>query len=403
MSVKDPVIADVHSSDSLKIFTQKILIVLAFVGGIYMLSLLTSVLTIFFFSGFLTILFSPFLDRMNKKGIPSWLGIVFILLGILLFFFIVLFAIVPIFTQQLAMLFSYIGDSFDALDKLYRSGGVDALGFPSFLKSYIKTVDFGTLFELVRNHVSSLSSVVASLSKNLLQSSTSIISSISGGIFQAIMVGVFTFFMSLERRAIKEFLYSVLSGDIREYLVRREDAFLHILLSWMKGQTILGFSIFLLTLLGLFSLRLFGVNMDNVFTLALIAGLMEFIPYVGPFLALLPALAIAAGMGITPVVSIFILYILIQQAENNIFVPMVMGKTLDISPFLILFMMTVMASLLGIVGILLAIPFTAVLQIVVSDALRWRDGEMQYDGAETEQNEDGWSTKKILGLKKKKK
>lgn len=71
---------------------------------------------------------------MNQKRIPDWLGIIFILLGILLFFFVVLFAIVPIFTQQLAMLFSYIGDSFDTMDKLYRSGGVDALGFPAFLK-----------------------------------------------------------------------------------------------------------------------------------------------------------------------------------------------------------------------------------------------------------------------------
>lgn len=57
---------------------------------------------------------------------------------------------------------------------------------------------------------------------------------------------------------------------------------------------ILCFSIFLLTLLGLFSLRIFGIKIDDIFTLALIAGLMEFIPYIGPFLALLPALAIAA-------------------------------------------------------------------------------------------------------------
>ena len=74
-------------------------------------------------------------------------------------------------------------------------------------------------------------------------------------------------------------------------------------------------------------------------------------------------------MGITPVVAILILYILIQQAENNILVPMVMSKTLNLSPFFILLMMTAMASLLGIVGILLAIPFAAVLQIIVKDIL----------------------------------
>ena len=96
---------------------------------------------------------------------------------------------------------------------------------------------------------------------------------------------------------------------------------------------------------------------------------MEFIPYIGPFLALLPALAIVASMGITPVVSILILYIIIQQAENNIIVPMVMSKTLSLPPFLIILMMTVMASLFGIAGILLAIPFAAILQILTQDLI----------------------------------
>lgn len=96
---------------------------------------------------------------------------------------------------------------------------------------------------------------------------------------------------------------------------------------------------------------------------------MEFIPYIGPFLALLPALAIVASMGMTPVVSILVLYIIIQQAENNIIVPMVMSKALNLPPFLIILVMTVMASLFGIAGILLAIPFAAILQILTQDLL----------------------------------
>lgn len=161
-----------------------------------------------------------------------------------------------------------------------------------------------------------------------------------------IMIGVFTFFISLERHAIKDFLYTVFPKKIQMYLLSREDSFLVVLSAWMKGQVILCLSIFSLTLIGLFALRLFGIKIDDIFTLALIAGLMEFIPYIGPFLALLPALAIAAGLGMTPTIVIFILYIVIQQAENNILVPMVMSKALNLSPFLILLIMTIMASLL---------------------------------------------------------
>lgn len=99
---------------------------------------------------------------------------------------------------------------------------------------------------------------------------------------------------------------------------------------------------------------------------------MEFIPYIGPLLALLPALAIAAGMGFVPVVVIFVLYIAIQQAENNILVPLVMSKSLDISPFLILAVMAIGASLFGLVGILLAIPFAALLKMATVDWIATR-------------------------------
>jgi predicted PurR-regulated permease PerM len=74
-------------------------------------------------------------------------------------------------------------------------------------------------------------------------------------------------------------------------------------------------------------------------------------------------------MGITPIVAVLVLYVCIQQAENNILVPMVMSKALNLSPFFILLMMTVMASLFGITGILLAIPFAAIIQILVKDTL----------------------------------
>lgn len=369
MEKKELITKETLSSPSLKVFSQKILILLAFIGGMYTLWLLSSVLTVVFFSGFLTILFSSFLDSMNKKRIPDWLGIIFLFLGVLLFFFIVLFAIIPIFAQQISLLFSYISSSFAHLETLYRSGGIDALGFPSFLKSYIGTVDFGMLFEWIRSNVSSFSGIATSLSTNLIQGSSSIIATLSNGIFQGVMIGIFTFFMSLERHSIKKFLYQVFPNNISSYLLSREDSFLRVLRAWLKGQLILGLSIFVLTLIGLWSLQLFGIKIEGIFTLALIAGLMEFIPYIGPFLALLPALAIVAGMGITPVISILVLYIFIQQAENNILVPMVMSKALDLSPFLILLMMTIMASLFGVVGILLAIPFTAILQIVVNDVL----------------------------------
>jgi predicted PurR-regulated permease PerM len=99
---------------------------------------------------------------------------------------------------------------------------------------------------------------------------------------------------------------------------------------------------------------------------------MEFVPYLGPILALIPALAIAISMWFNPFLIILILYIIIQQVENNVLVPYIMWKTLDLSPFLVLIMMSIWALSAGIVWIIIAIPLSAVLQIFVKDYIKWK-------------------------------
>lgn len=91
---------------------------------------------------------------------------------------------------------------------------------------------------------------------------------------------------------------------------------------------------------------------------------MEFIPYVGPFVALIPALIIGLGISWQAAIAITILYILIQQIENNFLVPYVMSRSLEISPFLVFVVMLAGATLGGILGIILAVPIAAIARVV---------------------------------------
>jgi predicted PurR-regulated permease PerM len=72
---------------------------------------------------------------------------------------------------------------------------------------------------------------------------------------------------------------------------------------------------------------------------------MEFIPYIGPLLALVPALIIGAGISWKVALVITILYLIIQQIENNFLVPFVMSRSLDLSPFLVFVVMIAGATL----------------------------------------------------------
>jgi len=113
----------------------------------------------------------------------------------------------------------------------------------------------------------------------------------------------------------------------------------------------------------------FGIDTEKTFTLALISGIMEFIPYLGPIIALIPALIIGFGLGFKAAITITILYIIIQQIENNILVPYVMSKSLDLSPFLVFVVMFIGASLGGIMGIILAVPLTGIARIIYIEYL----------------------------------
>jgi len=136
--------------------------------------------------------------------------------------------------KQISLLFTSATQTFTTLEALYKSGGIDALPFPTLLKSYLVTVDFGSVFQFLRSQADSLSSIIASGAKNLFTGSKSLISALSGGIFQMIMIVVFTFFMSLERREIKNFLYRAFPENLTVYLRSREDSFSRILSLWIR-------------------------------------------------------------------------------------------------------------------------------------------------------------------------
>lgn len=146
--------------------------------------------------------------------------------------------------------------------------------------------------------------------------------------------------MALERRKIGNFILEVMPDDIESYLIGHYKEIQTTLNAWIKAMLILSFSIFFITYISLTIIEIiFGFDTNRTFTLALIGGVMEFIPYIGPIIALIPALIIGLGISWKAALIITILYISIQQVENNFLVPFVMSRSLDLSPFLVFVVM----------------------------------------------------------------
>ncbi|MDD3145174.1 MAG: AI-2E family transporter [Candidatus Gracilibacteria bacterium] len=357
-------------------FSIKFLIVISislFLGFLY---LQLDILKILFFSSFLLVLFSPFLNKMNKRKIPDILGIFIIYLFFILFLLISLFAIIPIFMEQTYLLVDFLSKKIEILDQAYKLGGIDGLGLNNtnfrYLLPFIENVNLDTLLTALKNNFASISQFIASNLGLIASSSTGLVLSVGNVLFQVAMVFIFNFFMVLERKKIKILFYDIIPLNVSKYLSSREDKIVLSLYDWLKGQFLLAIIMFFIVFISLSILSLFGIDLKNNFTLAIISGLMEFIPYLGPTLALLPALAIAFGLGFNTVLIILGLYLVIQWCENNILVPYIMSKSMDLSPFLVLLMMAIGASAAGILGIILAVPLSAIIQIFARDYIKFK-------------------------------
>ena len=107
------------------------------------------------------------------------------------------------------------------------------------------------------------------------------------------------------------------------------------------------------------------IGLPNALVLALVAGLLEAVPMVGPLLGAIPAALVALSIAPSKLVWVIIATVIIQLLENNLLVPRVMRKAVGVNPFVSLLAIFAFSSLFGIAGALMAIPLAAILQLLL--------------------------------------
>ena len=136
---------------------------------------------------------------------------------------------------------------------------------------------------------------------------------------------------------------------------------------YIRGQLLLGLVIGIVSFLGLNALNLFfGFDIPYTVVLALVAAVGELIPVVGPILAAIPAVAVALGGGWQATVAVIVLYVLIQQLENQILVPRIVGNTLRLHPAVLLALLVIAGGVGGLPLVILAAPLAAIGRDVVT-------------------------------------
>lgn len=179
---------------------------------------------------------------------------------------------------------------------------------------------------------------------------------------------VFAFYLLLAREKLESQLATFLGEVQSKKITKVIDKLEFRLGGWARGEFLLMLVIGVATFAGL---KLLGI--PYALPLAILAGILEIIPTLGPIIAAIPAVII--GLGISPVMGLATLALgfLVHQLENYLLVPKIMEKSIGVSPIVILLSLAIGAKLAGIVGILLSVPVVITIQVLMQNYLSSRD------------------------------
>ena len=192
----------------------------------------------------------------------------------------------------------------------------------------------------------------------------------------AVAIGMLTFFTALPGIVLAPFLAFYLSKDLhkikagfmsfvppeshKETLGLLQDID-KVIAGFVRGELLVS-----LIVGALWGMTMYLLGVPFAVILGLITALGEIIPYFGPFLALMPALALALAMSRTLGLRVIVAYIVIQQLESIFIVPKVMGDNCDLHPLLVIFALLAGEQLGGIGGMIIAVPVAGIIKVVLS-------------------------------------
>ena len=310
------------------------------------------------------------LERMKIPRSVAVLMLYFLFLSVTLF---LLASLIPIVASQIQDIARFMNRSADAF---LLDPNIHIPFFSDGMNERLTSITQDVLQQMgIKDRASALFQFGQNLSA-VAQSSIGFAVKVAGSVFNfivtLILILVLAFFIQLEREKISDFIRSVLPREYRPYYDSKADAIYHKISQWFHGQLILCVSIGLIVFV---ALEILG--MPYAQTLALLAGFTEFIPYAGPLIAAAPAVLIALSQqGFVWAAVVAIVYYVIQMCENNLLVPLIMKHAVGLSPISIMFGMLVGISFPNtvhpVIGIILAVPATAIITIFVQDFYAFR-------------------------------
>ena len=317
---------------------------------------------------FIAYMFDPLITKMQKK-IPRIVGVLLIYIPLLILAIIFVIFILPRTIEQVEIIFKTLPQY---VDKIYNSISDMLITLSEKLNRTVgKSFDINLEIDskAINDFLFGNSGVITLMYRKIIDfrfQNINSITTIFSIIFSYFVILPFvTFYLMLDFQNIKERIIKIIPMRWQSSVSNIIKNSNYIINSYVVGMTILAVSFFIISYI-----LLSVTNTKYAFMLALLRGLLNYIPFIGPFAAFISALFI--GVITEPVwwhgaLKMCIIYVVIQILDSGIMAPKILGKSVKIHPIAVMFSTIIGGVLFGFLGVLFAVPFCGIIIITIKN------------------------------------
>jgi predicted PurR-regulated permease PerM len=353
---------------SLLSVAEATLMIILVLAAVWVAMILRETIILLLLGFFVAAVTDPGVRALERMGFPRGIGILLLYFAAAFIFIFLFVSLIPIVASQVQQIVFLLND---AINAFLQNPQIHLPLLTAEVNAQLTEFVRATLEQLSINKFTDALQIMGQNMSSIAQGSITAVARIVGGIgaffVKLMLVLVFAFFIQMEKEGLRLWLRSFFTARYRALIDVKTEA-IHLKIGqWARGQMLLGLAVGSLVFIALTILRV-----PYAATLAILAGFTEFIPYIGPFIAAVPAILISfTDGGWLSALIVTGVYYVIQLCENNLLVPLIMKRAVGLSPIAVLCAMLMGLSFPQVInpvlGVLLAVPVTTIIAIFLDD------------------------------------
>ncbi len=323
----------------IEISHRTIIFITIFILGLRLVVQIKDVLLMLFVSFIIMSALNPGVDHLEKLKIPRALAILMLYLLLFVVVGVTLGTVIPPLVSQTGNLLLSLPDALSRIAIFHDNQQA--------------------ITEQVLGQIGSLPQDLLRVTVNLF-----------GNILSIFTVLVISYYLLLERANLNKYLAILLGKNSPDRVLKTINEIERRLGGWVRGELVLMLAVGLVTYVGLLIL-----GIDNALPLAIIAGLLEIVPNIGPTLSAVPAILIALTIHPVKAVATGALYFLVQLVENHALVPNIMRRAVGVNPLVSIVGLIIGLKIYGPMGAIVSIPVIIVIHTIILNLqdVAWRE------------------------------